>query len=699
MPIPSHPGRVLRFVLALLAAAALPSVPALAAQQPGASAELHAWEGGDDPAALDAWVHGHLRRADAAIARLTAVKGAHTVANTLRPYDDAVNELDLATYQASVLYGVGATKELRDKAQALTETANAAVTSLSLNPAVYQALAAVPAPADAATRHYLEHTLLEYRLAGVDRDPATRAKIQALQEKITTEGLAFERTVHDDVRTVIADRADLAGLPPDYLAAHPADAEGHVTITSDPPDVRPVRRFAKSAELRRKAYLAYTQKGYPANTAILRELLEKRAELAQLLGYPTWADLAMADQMMGSPAKLAEFLKKIDAASREGSEREYAALLALAREQDPSIAKLSAADQSYWTEQYRRAKFDFDSQSVRPYFPYTEVERGVVGTASRLFRVEIRPVTGVRTWHPSVTVYDVYDGGQRIGRMYMDMHPRPGKDKWFSTQALTPGIGGRELPEATLVCNFPGGTAGDPGLMLYDDVVVFLHEFGHMMHHIIGSQNAFAGAGGFNVEGDFVEAPSQMLEEFFHDYGVLTSFARHYQTGAVLPRELFDRMIRSDAFGRAGGEQYQLIFSAVSLDFHTLPPATLDFDAIYQRDYTRFSNLAMVPGDHFWASFTHLNGYSSNYYTYVLDKVIALDFFAQFDPQDLLGGPAGMRYRQTVLAPGATEPATGLVRNFLGREMNLDAYRRWLLAEFAGAAPAAAATTASSSAR
>jgi thimet oligopeptidase len=220
-----------------------------------------------------------------------------------------------------------------------------------------------------------------------------------------------------------------------------------------------------------------------------------------------------------------------------------------------------------------------------------------------------------------------------------------------------------------------------------------------MMHHIIGSQNAFAGAGGFNVEGDFVEAPSQMLEEFFHDYGVLTSFARHYQTGAVLPRELFDRMIRSDAFGRAGGEQYQLIFSAVSLDFHTLPPATLDFDAIYQRDYTRFSNLAMVPGDHFWASFTHLNGYSSNYYTYVLDKVIALDFFAQFDPQDLLGGPAGMRYRQTVLAPGATEPATGLVRNFLGREMNLDAYRRWLLAEFAGAAPAAAATTASSSAR
>jgi thimet oligopeptidase len=185
-----------------------------------------------------------------------------------------------------------------------------------------------------------------------------------------------------------------------------------------------------------------------------------------------------------------------------------------------------------------------------------------------------------------------------------------------------------------------------------------------------------------------------MLEEFFHDYGVLTSFAHHYQTGAVLPRELFDRMSRADAYGRASGQQHQLLFSTVSLEFHTLPPATLDFDAVYRRVFEHYDLDAFVPGDHMWASFTHLNGYSSNYYTYVLDKVIALDFFAQFDPQDLLGGPVGLRYRQTVLAPGATQPAAQLVRNFLGREPNLEAYRRWMLAEFDSAA-----TTASSAAR
>jgi thimet oligopeptidase len=681
-------------LVAVLACAALPAWAAGAATPKAvASKDLHAWEAGEDPAALDAWVHEHLRRADADIARLLAVKGPRTVANTLRLYDDAFNEIVLATSQASVLYGVGATKELRDKGQALTQVGNAALAALNLNQAVYRALVTLPAPDDAATRHYLEHTLLEYRLAGVDKDDATRAKIKALQDKITELGLAFERAVHDDVRTVIADRAQLEGLPADYLASHQPDAAGHIKITTDFPDTWPAQDFSSSSELRHQLYLAQMQVGYPANTETLRGLLARREELAHLLGYPTWADFAMADQMIGSPAKLAEYLGKIDAASREPGAREDAALLTFAQQREPSLKRISAADVRYWREQYRRARFSFDSQSVRPYFPYAEVERGVIATAATLFHVDIKPVAGVRAWHPSVTTYAVFDGKVRLGRIYMDMHPREGKDKWFSTQPLAFGARGRQLPEGVLVCNFPGGTAGDPGLMQYNDVVTFLHEFGHLMHHVISGHNAFIGEGGFLVEGDFIEAPSQMLEEFFHDYGVLSSFARHYQTREVLPRELFERMVRADTYGRASAELRQLMFTGVSLEFHTLPPATLDFDAVYRRNFERFNSTEFAVGDHFWARFTHLNGYSSNYYTYVLDKVIALDFFAQFDPQDLLGGPAGMRYRRAVLAPGSTKPAAQLVREFLGREPNLDAYRRWMLAEFD------AETTASSSAR
>ncbi len=298
------------------------ALPALALAARAPAVPVHAWETGGTPAALEAWVNQHLAAADAAIKRLLAVPGARSVENTLQPYDEALGALTDAQSQSSLLYGVGGTKELRDKAQALTQTVAAALAALSLNQSVYQGLTAIPSPADPGARHYLERTLLEYRLAGVDRDDATRAKIKVLQDQITERGLAFERTVHDDRRTVIVDKALLDGLPPDYLASHPADAEGHVKITTDYPDTRPALKFGNNVELRHKVFLSARQVGWPANTEILRSLLSARRELAQLLGYKTWADFAMADQMMGSPAKLAEFVRQVDEASREpGSTR------------------------------------------------------------------------------------------------------------------------------------------------------------------------------------------------------------------------------------------------------------------------------------------------------------------------------------------------------------------------------------------
>ena len=269
--------------------------------------------------------------------------------------------------------------------------------------------------------------------------------------------------MHDDVRKVVVDQAQLEGLPPDFLASHKPDAKGQVTITSDPPDTSAVLKFANSAPLRKQLFLAAHAVAFPANTEVLRGLLTAREQLAHLLGYATWADYAMADQMMGSPAKLAAFVAKVDEASREPGAREDAALLAFAREREPALQKISAQDARYWQEQYRRAKFNFDSQSVRPYFPYAAVEKGVLDTASKLFHVQIRPVAGLRTWHPSVTTYEVFDGTTKLGTIYLDMHPREGKDKWFSTQPLTAGARGRELPDGALVCNFPGGTPGDPG--------------------------------------------------------------------------------------------------------------------------------------------------------------------------------------------------------------------------------------------
>ena len=426
------------------------------------------------------------------------------------------------------------------------------------------------------------------------------------------------------------------------------------------------------------------------------DLLRTRQELATTLGYPTFADLDAADQMIGSSANIEALLLQLDEASRAIGKREYGELLAFAQQQQPGLTSISTADAPYWSEQYRRAKYDFDAESVRPYFPFEQVQAGILKTAARLFHVDFKPVPDAKTWDPSVATFDVFDAaqpnkGKLLGRIYLDMHPREGKDKWFSSAPILPGIRGRQHPEGMLICNFSGGKPGDPGLMEYKDVVTFFHEFGHLMHHILGSQGEWSGEGGFDVEGDFVEAPSQMLEEMFHDTAILQSFGKHYQTGETIPASLIARMNAASAYGRGSWVQGQLDFAYFMLQIHDRPPADVDLDALWRQDAERFTPYTFVNGNRYYAAFTWVTGYASNLYTYVLDKVIAVDFFAQFDKKNLLDGPTAMRYRRSVLEPGASKPATELIKSFLGRPQSMDALKVWMNQEFQSPAHASTA--------
>jgi thimet oligopeptidase len=435
-------------------------------------------------------------------------------------------------------------------------------------------------------------------------------------------------------------------------------------------------------------FLAYNTRAYPANQKILLDLLATRQEIAGILGFRSWADLATADQMMGSAANVRTFLTKLNAASLEGARREHELIVNFARERQRDLtaidmANIDASSRGYWYEQFRRSAFDFDSQSVRPYFPYAKVEAGVLETAARLFKVEFRPTTA-QAWHKSVSVFEVFDADRHVGRFYLDMHPRDGKDKWFSAAPIVTGVRGRALPEAALICNFPSGDGNDPGLLQYSDVVTFFHEFGHLMHAILGGQTEWAGISGFATEGDFIEVPSQMLEEFFRDEKLLQAFAKHYETGEVLPSETIGKMKLAGAFGRADWIRSQLYYTTLSLDLHDQDPAGLDLDATARRLYESLQPWTWLEGNRMYASFGHLTGYSSNYYTYAFDKVIALDFFAQFDPKDLLGCDAGARYRKTVLEQGGSKPGREMVRDFLGRDEEFSAFSKWLNEEFEG---------------
>jgi thimet oligopeptidase len=641
------------------------------------------WATRPDVAAFEKIENDRLAAAQASIDKLVAQKSQRTIENTLVPFDEAIQHVNSAAYFASLMEQVHPDAGFRDHATAMLTKASAAQTAIALNRDVYNALEALDlSKADSATGYYVQRQLLEFRLAGVDQDDATRAKLKKLNQQATEEQSMFDRNISDGQKSIEADPAELAGLPQDYIDRHKPGADGKVQITTEYPDALPIFTFARSDSLRRRMLVAFNTRAYPKNQEVLASLLKTRYEIASLLGYSSWADYNAADKMILEGHNIADFIQKINDAARPLGEREFQMLLAEKRKTHPGATEIEDHERSYYQELVLRSQYDFDSESVRPYFPFMQVKQGILDAASALFRVTFQQEPNVPSWDPSVETWIVIDHDKPIGRFYLDMHPRPGKYSHAEMAPILDGVRGKQLPEAILVCNFPAPTAGDPGLMTYNEVETFFHEFGHLMHHILGGQQQWAGISGISMESDFVEAPSQMLEEWIRSPQVLAKFARHYKTGEPIPANLVARMNRASAFGRASWVMRQNEFTAISYDFYKVKPEEVNFDAITDSDARRYTPFTPIPDTHFWASFGHLGGYSSAYYTYLWDKVIAEDFFLQFDQKNLLAGDAPARYRKLVLEPGGSMSANDLVKNFLGRPQNMSALQKWMGEEF-----------------
>jgi thimet oligopeptidase len=643
------------------------------------------WATKPDVAAFEKIETDRLAAGQKAIETMLAVKGPRTIENTLVPFDEAVRQNNSAGYFAGLMEQVHPDSTFRDHATAMLTKASAAQTAIALNHEVYNALAGLDlSKADAATKYYVQRQLLEFRLAGVDKDDATRARLKKLNDQSTEQQSMFDRNISDDKKIIEAVPSELEGLPQDYIDRHKPDASGKVHISTDYPDVFPVMTFAKSDGLRRRAAIALDTRAYPKNLEVLTGLMKTRYEIASLLGYSSWADYNAADKMIAKGQNIADFISQVNDASRELSKREFDMLLAEKQKTEPGAKEIWDYERGYLSELVRRNKYNFDSQAVRPYFPFMQVKQGILDTAAALFHVSFQQEPNVPSWDPAVETWLVIDGGKPIGRFYLDMHPRPGKYSHAEMAPILDGIKGKQLPEAILVCNFPAPTASDPGLMDYGDVKTFFHEFGHLMHHILGGQQQWAGITGISMESDFVEAPSQMLEEWIASPQVLAKFAKHYKTGEPIPADLVVRMNRASAFGRGGWVARQNVYSAMSYDIYKTKPEDVNLDKVTDEDARRYTFFTPIPDTHQWASFGHLGGYSSAYYTYLWDKVIAEDFFLQFDHQNLLAGEAPMKYRRVVLEPGGSMSANDLVKNFLGRPQNITALQHWMAEEFEG---------------
>jgi thimet oligopeptidase len=382
--------------------------------------------------------------------------------------------------------------------------------------------------------------------------------------------------------------------------------------------------------------------------------------------------------MVGSGKNASDFIDRIVAASTTRAASEYQTLLKRKQQDIPGATGINAWESGYYSELVRKANYDFDSQSVRPYLQYDKVKQGVLDVTSTLFGVTFRPVKDVPVWDPSVECWEMLEKGKLVGRFYLDMHPRKGKFNHAAEFSVRTGVAGQQIPEAVLVCNFPGGEAGDPGLMEHDDVQTFFHEFGHLLHELFAGRHRWVGVGGIRTEQDFVEAPSQMLEEWTWDPTVLQTFARHYQTNEPIPTQLVKQMKHASEFGKGLVVRRQMVYAKLSLSIYDRKPAEVNTDNMIEKLTQEYQPYPFVKDTHWQTSFGHLDGYSAVYYTYMWSLVIAKDMFSQFDRSHLLAPGVATRYRNSVLVPGGSQPARVLVESFLNRPFSFKAWQDWL---------------------
>lgn len=619
-----------------------------------------------------------LNHARQLLAALSADTSKPAINTTLRTIDDVALELDAVSQQTQLIEVVHPDAAVRDAAEKAAQRASTLATEFSLNRAVFDAVKALDvSAADAETQYYVRRLLRDFRLAGVDKDEATRKRIQALRDELTGIGQNFDRNIRTDLRTVTTTATELEGLPRDYIARHKADANGKITLTIDYPDSLPVFSYAKDEDLRKRMFMEYNNRGYPKNIDVIDRMVSRRSELANLAGYKTWADYITADKMVETATNASTFIDRIVTASGPKEEREYAVLLKRKQQDVPNAPGVNAWERAYYSELVRKSSYDFDSQSVRPYFPFARVKQGLLDVTSQLFGVAYRRID-VPVWDPSVEAYEMLANGQLIGRFYLDMHPRPNKYNHAAEFPIKTGVAGRQIPEAALVCNLPGGEPNDPGLMTHEDVTTFFHEFGHLVHTLVSGRHNWIGIGGISTEQDFVEAPSQMLEEWTWDPATLATFARHYETNQPIPEALVRQMRRASEFGKAITVRQQMVYARLSLSLYDRDPKGLDSTALVKEITNKYTPFPYVEGTHFQTSFGHLDGYSAVYYTYMWSLVIAKDLFAQFDGKNLLAPATAHRYRDTVLAPGGSKPAAALVKDFLGRPFDFKAWETWL---------------------
>jgi len=622
------------------------------------------------------------QKARAVVGKLKSESAGRPALDTLT----LMNEVDMLlddTYNRSGLRQyTHPDKGIRDAAMVCEQELVALDTEFKLDHELYLAFNGIDSAVlkgNADSLRYLDKILREFRRNGVDKDEDTRKKITDLKNKVTEFTQIFDKNLAEDTRFVeVKDAARLKGLPQDFIDQHKPDENGVIKISTDWPDYYPVIQYADDDELRRELWMTMMNLGYPKNTPVFKDVLKTRRDLSNILGYKNWAWYATEEMMIKSPDNSIEFVNKVSQLARPSATRDVEELLAYKKKLDPKATAVNPWERAYLSRLVSKEKYDYSQEEARPYFDMVRVRQGILDISSKLYGIEFKRNTEVEVWHESVEVFDVLEGGVAIGRIYLDLYPRDNKYKSFAMFPMVPGVKGIRISEGAIVGNFPD-PAKSKGAVLIDhyDVVTFFHEFGHLMHHILSGKQAYMRFSGTSAEWDFVEVPSQLYEEWAWDYNVLKTFAID-DKGNSIPEEMVKKMVAADKFGKGLFVQTQMYYAALSHGVYVADPETFDTEAFAIEMENKYAAFPHVDGTHFIEGFSHLIGYSSNYYTYMWSLVIEKDIVAMFKNAGMLDTGVSLKYRSEIISQGGRLDAAEQVRNFMGRDFSFDAFKVWL---------------------
>jgi thimet oligopeptidase len=585
---------------------------------------------------------------------------------------DLVDDLAAQT----LLYQVAVDKDVRDASERCNSALSGYQAELFARPDLYAALAAAGRSGTArgmAQKKLLEIQLVTAKRSGAGLPEARRKRFVEIAQKITDLENAFSNNLSSP-QTIALSKEQTDGLPPDLVSALKTDADGRYIVTVDESNYSQFLASAKSASARKAYYVAYQTRGGQKNVDLLEQAIALRDEQARLLGYASFSAYTLADRMAGTPRRLADFLDTLDARLMDTARQQRADLTRFA-----GGGELQPWDRPYWSEQFRKKQFDLDRDAVRQYFPAQHTIDAVLGIYSRMLGLTFTRGDDLPTWHPDVVGYRVADtaSGADRGVFYLDLYPRPGKYHHFANMGPTSR---RVMPDGsvrpavnTIVGNWPAPTPGKPSLLSHTDVLVFFHEFGHNVAALCADTPYETLNSGYRQ--DFVEAPSQMLENFVWDPAILKKISARADGGEPLPDALIANMNAARHYNQAWNEvSFDIFYAQVDQRYHSAKPP-VDTTAVWKALTLQITPDPFPDGTLPQANFGHLmGGYEGSYYAYAWAKVYAQDMFTAFQQGGLQNPEVGLRYRRDILAPARAIEPDALVRKFLGRPMKPDAF-------------------------